>query len=64
MTRGKPLQRELKINTVSHLEQCFKIIEVVAGPGKNVLCYQRKGSIKPDLCTPFFPMILCILVTQ
>lgn len=64
MTRGKPLQRELKISTVSHLEQCFKIIEVVGGPGKNVLCYQRKGSVKPDLHTPFIPMILWILVTQ
>lgn len=64
MTRGKPLQRELKINTVSHLEQCFQIIEAVGGPGKNVLCYQRKGSIEPDLCTPFIPMILGILVTQ
>ena len=48
MARGKPLQsvndRELKVNTLSNLEKCLKVIEVVGGPEKNVLCYQRNVS--------------------
>lgn len=42
--RGKPLQSvndRSEDKTLSNLGGCFKVLEVVEGPEKNVLCSQR-----------------------